>query len=198
MSAHPSSPPAAAKPASLRARFGTARGLARLALSYPQAAMLPRDARHPDPAAIRRLIFVCHGNICRSAFAEVAARAIGLDVASFGLSTYADGPAHPPAIAAAGQLGYDLTAHRTTRAEDFALRPGDLLLAMEIRQLTRIAADPRLSVAPRSLLGLWTAPPMPHLHDPFGLDDAYMLTCLKRIEGAVQRLKRAFPAAVVS
>jgi protein-tyrosine phosphatase len=180
---------------SLRSRFGTARGLVRLALSYPQLALLPAANRKPDPAEIRRLVFVCHGNICRSAYAEAVARSLGLDSASFGLSTYAGGPAHPPAIAAAKELGHDMTAHRTTRSEDFDLRPGDLLLAMEVRQLARLAVDPRLGGAPRSLLGLWMQPPMPHLHDPFGLDDAYMTTCLRRIGVAVAGLKDAFPGA---
>lgn len=177
------------------ARFGTARGLARLMLSYAQAAALPRAVRHPDPASVRRLVFVCHGNICRSAFAEVAARAIGLEAASFGLSTYAGAPAHPPAVAAAARLGYDLSAHRALPAADFDPRPGDLLFAMELRQLARLAADPRLAGVPRTLLGLWAAPPLPHLHDPFGLDDAYMLACLTRIERAVARLRPAFPGA---
>lgn len=192
-----SPPPAPTGTSRLRARFGTARGLIRLALSYAQAAGLPRAVRHPDPRSVRRLVFVCHGNICRSAFAEAAARTIGLDAASFGLSTYGGGPAYPPAVAAAARLGIDLGTHRTTRAEDFALRPGDLLLAMELRQLIRLAGDERLAAAPRTLLGLWAAPPMPHLHDPFGLDEAYMLTCLERIERAVKRLKAAFPATAL-
>jgi len=194
----PSSSSPSAKLGAIRSRFGTTRGLVRLALSYPQAALLPQAMRHPDPASVRRLVFVCHGNICRSAFADVAARAIGLEVASFGLSTYADAPAHPPAVAAAAALGIDLAAHRTTPAEDFMPRPGDLLLAMELRQLARLAADPTLADAPRSLLGLWASPPVPHLHDPFGLDDAYMLTCFRRIEVAVRHLKTAFPGAAAS
>ena len=180
---------------SLRSRFGTPRGLVRLALSYPQFALLPAAERNPDPAEIRRLVFVCHGNICRSAYAEAVACSLDLATASFGLSTYAGGPAHPPAVAAGLALGHDMSAHRTTRAEDFDLRPGDLLLAMEVRQLARLAADPRLGGAARSLLGLWAQPPMPHLHDPFGLDDAYMTTCLRRIGVAVAGLKEAFPGA---
>jgi len=180
---------------SLRSRFGTVRGVVRLALSYPQLVLLPTASRNPDRAEIRRLVFVCHGNICRSAYAEVVARSLRVDAASFGLSTYAGGPAHPPAMEAARMLGHDMSAHRTTRVEDFDPHPGDLLLAMEVRQLDRLAADPRLGRSSRSLLGLWAQPPMPHLHDPFGLDDAYMVTCLKRIGVAVARLKDAFPGA---
>ena len=184
-------------PSPLTRRFGTARGLARLLLSYGQAALLlPR--RVPDPWSVRRLVFVCQGNICRSAYAEEASRARGLAAASFGLSTLSGKPAYPPAVAAAAVLGRDLSAHRTTRREDFEPRPGDLLLAMEVRQLGRLAADPALAGAPRDLLGLWARPPVPHLHDPYGLDPAYMATCLARIETAVEALARAFPGAAAS
>jgi protein-tyrosine phosphatase len=140
-------------------------------------------------------VFVCHGNICRSAFADVVACSAGLRAVSFGLSTSADRPAHGPAIAAAARLGHDLTAHRTTRVEDFIAQDGDLLLAMEVRQLRRMAGDARIAGLPRSLLGLWAAPAMPHLHDPYQLDPAYMDVCLRRIERAIPALVSAFPNA---
>ena len=72
-------------------------------------------------------------------------------------------------------------------------REGDLLLAMEVRQLDRLAADPRLAALPRSLLGLWATPRRPHLHDPYSLSDAYMRTCFELIDSAVVALDRAFP-----
>jgi protein-tyrosine phosphatase len=183
----------------IRARFGTLRGLVRLMLAYPQVALGQSAALPPpDPAAVRRLVFLCQGNICRSAFADVVARQAGLRSFSFGLSTESGRPAHEPAIAAARARGYDLTAHRATDVGDYAPEPGDLLLAMEVRQMRRLAADPRLADVPRLLLGRWTRPMLPHLHDPYSLDDRYMARCLLRIEGAVGRLVSAFPGARLS
>jgi protein-tyrosine phosphatase len=179
----------------LTTNFGTVRGAVRLVMSYGEVALGAAGISHPDPADVRRLVFVCHGNICRSAFADVAARRVGLRVASFGLSTDAGKAAHPPAVAVAADLG---SGHRTTRAGDFVPEPGDLLLAMETRQLRRIAGDKRLAGAPRTLLGLYTSPAMPHLHDPYELDPAYMVICLKRIESSVAKLAAAFPGALVS
>ena len=69
---------------------------------------------------------------------------------------------------------------------------------MEVRQLGRRAADPRLRDVPRALLGRWTRPMMPHLHDPYGLDDRYMARCLARIDRAVARLALSFPGARLS
>lgn len=182
----------------IRARFGTLRGLVRLILSYPQLALGLSASRPADPAQVRRLVFVCQGNICRSAFADVVARRVGLRSASFGLSTTTGRAAHDPAIAAARALGHDLAQHRAVDMADYVPQAGDLLLAMEVRQLHRLAADPRLNHLPRALLGRWTVPVLPHLHDPYGLDDPYMATCLARIEQAVERLVSAFPRARLS
>lgn len=182
----------------IKSRFGTFRGLVRLALSYPQLLLGRSASLAPDAAQVRRLVFVCQGNICRSAFADVAARRAGLNVASFGLSTTTGRGAHPPAILAAQTLGHDLSAHRAIDMQDYVPQEGDLLLAMEVRQLHRLAADPRLKELPRMLLGRWTRPMLPHLHDPYSLDDRYMATCLTRIDRAVPALVRAFPGARLS
>ncbi len=182
----------------IRARFGTVRGLVRLLLSYPQVALGLSARRSPDPAQVRRLIFVCQGNICRSAFADVVARQLGLRTMSFGLSTTSGRAAHGPAIMAAQALGHDLSHHRALDLADYIPQEGDLLLAMEVRQLHRLAANPRLSAVPRLLLGQWTRPTLLHLHDPYKLDDTYMLTCLRRVEQAVGGLVSAFPGARLS
>ena len=182
----------------LTSNFGTGRGAVRLALSYGEVALGAAGISRPDPAAVRRLVFICHGNICRSAFADVAARAAGMRASSFGLSTDAGKGAHLAAIHAAADLGFDLSPHRTTRGSDFSPEPGDYLLAMETRQLRRLAGEPRFAGLPRSLLGLYAVPAVPHLHDPYQLDPAYMRTCLKRIETAVANLATLFPAARVS
>ncbi len=182
----------------LTSTFGTTRGLVRLGLSYGEVALGAAGISRADPADVRRLVFVCHGNICRSAFADIAARQAGLRVASFGLSTDAGKEAHPLAVSAAKALGFDLTAHRTTRGADFVPQLGDYLLAMETRQLRRLANDARFAGLPRSLLGLYASPAYPHLHDPYELDPAYMRACLKRIESAVANLAASFPGVRVS
>jgi protein-tyrosine phosphatase len=179
-------------------RFGTVRGLVRLCLAPLELAVGRDGIMLPSPGDVHRLVFLCHGNICRSAFAEVAGRSAGLSVASFGFSTDAGKPAHGRAIIAAAHLGHDLGDHRATRMQDFTPRSGDLFLAMETRQLRRLAADARLSAVPRTLLGLYTRPRLPHLHDPYGLSDGYMLACLGRIATAMPVLRAAFPNARLS
>lgn len=182
----------------LNTRFGTFRGLIRLGLSYVQTGLGLARVKRAQPHAVKRLVFVCHGNICRSAFADVAARMQGMNVASFGLSTSSGKGAHPPVIDAARAMGIDLSAHVTINVTDFVAQPGDLLLVMEVRQLGSLARHPELAAYPRALLGSYASPPVPHLHDPYKLDPEYMPVCLTRIASAVDGLIRAYPAARLS
>ena len=76
-----------------------------------------------------RILFVCLGNICRSPTAEGVFRAmaaeagLAVEVDSCGTGGWHAGEApHPPAIAAAGRRGYDLTGLRARQIDvwDFA------------------------------------------------------------------------------
>jgi len=176
-------------------KFGTLRGAVRLALSYVELATGFAPTRAPAKGSVRRLVFVCHGNICRSAYAQAVARREGFRTTGFGLSTTSGMPAHPPVAAEAARRGLPLDDHLTTALGDFAFEPGDLLLVMEVRQLKRLRANPSLTRLPRNLLGRFARPSVPHLHDPYMIDPAYLPTCLDRIESAVVNLCRAYPEA---
>ena len=95
-------------------------------------------------------------------------------------------------------LGLDMSGHRTTSVQDFVPQEGDYLLAMEVRHLRKLAANAALAHLPRGLLGNYVPFPLPHLHDPYGLDDRYMAHCLQRIERAVEGLVTDFPGAMLS
>lgn len=179
-------------------KYGTWRGAVRLALAHAEVATGLSGAVVPSPDKVRRLVFVCHGNICRSAYADVLARRAGMNVASFGLSTSSGRGAWPAIVGLAGARGVDMSAHRTTRIEDYIPLPGDYLLGMETRHLRKLAHHPLTAVLPRGLLGTYAERSYPHLHDPYNLDPAYMAVCLTRIEGAVERLISRYPAATAA
>jgi len=179
----------------IKHRFGTFRGLVRTALGYAELAGGRLSAfKLRDLAAVRRVVFVCHGNICRSAYAHMVANRLGMHVASLGLSTTTGNASPKPALAAAKSLGVDMSAHRACDFKDFEVQPGDLFLVMEVRQAHKLRGllGSRRDVHV-SLLGLWGRPPMPHLHDPYTLSDAYFETCFRRVEIAVERLAAALP-----
>ncbi len=163
-------------------RFGTPRGAVRLAIAHAQIRTVPPA----DLGGIQRLVFVCHGNICRSAFAEGLTRKLGFPAASFGLSAGKGNPAHQPIAGAAALRGIALDNHQSTPVALFDPAPGDLYLVMEVRQIARLRADPRFAGARIDLLGRYGG--RPHLHDPFQLSAAFVDTSLADIDRAVRNL----------
>lgn len=178
-------------------RFGTWRGLVRAALALGELATgRLRPFMLTEPETVRRVVFVCHGNICRSAFAHHEAVKYGLRVASLGLSTSTGGRSPAPAIASAARAGIDLGIHRATAWEDFPVQAGDLFLVMEVRQAhevqRRLGGRADVQVC---LLGMWCQPVMPHLHDPYTLGDRYFDRCFARVRQAVRHLSADLPNA---
>ena len=178
-------------------RFGTFRGLVRAALAFAELGSgRLRAFRLRDPAAVNRVVFVCLGNICRSAYAHQIALTEGLNVASLGLSTTTGGSSPAEAVEAAERSQVPMAQHRATDFKDFAVQAGDLFLVMEVRQ----AHEMRRRLGNRSdvqvcLLGLWADPIMPHLHDPFLQSADYFDTCFKRVRSAVRCLGAQLPNA---
>lgn len=174
-------------------KFGTVRGFVRLMLdNIAMYAGLYRKYETIDWSSVRRLVFVCQGNICRSPYAHWLALCETDAVASLGLNTETGMPAYDMAMEAARIGGVDLTPHRTTDWNDFELRDGDLLLAMEMRHIRIIEQRPVDCDIQVGLLGLWCRPRMPLLYDPHRLSPAYFATCYERIDRAVARVTGQF------
>ena len=177
-------------------RFGTYRGLIRLGLAHVEHATgRLRPFMNHDLGHVRRLVFVCQGNICRSSFADHLARSLGTASASFGLATTTGTSADPTAIKISRQFGVNLTPHRVTDIKDFQFQPGDLLLAMEIRQARKLAHSSLPADVHVGLLGNWGKPRRFHLHDPFSLSENYFVTCFQVIDTAVKELCREYAEA---
>jgi len=178
-------------PLGVRPAFGTYRGLIRLMLGHLElmgGGLRPfQQCRWRE---VRRLVFVCTGNICRSPYAEHQARALDIPTASFGLSTTTGRPADATALRVAAGRGVDLRAHRACDARDFQILDGDLLVAMEPRQGHLMLKQFPEHADCMSLLGLWSGPRRPHIHDPHRLSDAYFSRCFDIVDSAVNNIHR--------
>ena len=104
---------------------------------------LKRRLRARPPASV---LFVCHGNICRSPFAEVLARRLlaerraGIGLCSAGF--FGPGrPAPETAIEAARAHGVELGPHRSQLLTPALVRGADLILVMDARQRGAVAAQ---------------------------------------------------------
>lgn len=168
--------------------YGTFRGLVRFLLGECEYVVGRVDCfTAPRVQDVRRLVFVCLGNINRSAFAHAVAASLGARCTSFGLVSSTGQPAYPMAVTTARWFGIDLDAHRTTDVSDYEHEEGDLLVAMEIRHartLARTGHDP----AHITLLGHWAHPHRIHIHDPHTLQADYFKTCFTVIHSGVAHL----------
>lgn len=174
----------------LRRNFANIRGFVRTVLDQLKWFSGPyRRYGRVDWSNVRRLVFVCQGNICRSPFAKcLAEQRTTIPVSSFGLSTTTGAEADAVARNVATQFSIDLSSHRATNWKDFTVQPGDLLLVMEDRHIRQLAEKLDGQAVQICLLGLWCRPRFALLYDPFGQSRDYFEICFARIENAVGRL----------
>ncbi|MFT5720528.1 MAG: protein-tyrosine phosphatase [Motiliproteus sp.] len=171
--------------------FATWRGLVRTIISdIKWRTGVYKKYEQVDWSRVKRLVYICQGNICRSPFAKViaASRSPHLPVASFGLATTTGVEADPTAIGAAQDYGIDLIEHRATNMADFSIAEGDLLVVMEDRHLHWLAPLVVNQDVQLCLLGLWCRPQFALLYDPFSHPKDYFLSCFSRIVRAVDSM----------
>lgn len=137
---------------------------------------------------MKRLAFVCWGNICRSPMAERVARkmARGTDVESFGISTEELGnPIDRRAARTLTAAGYDASGHRARQITREDLLANDLVVAVEPFQLDRLRR-----MAPEANVVLLNdfdpaKPKGTPLDDPWYGDEAGFADTLADIEAAM-------------
>ena len=176
-------------------RFGSRREMARYWYhSTLAAAGVYRDWSNPDWNRCERVVFVCAGNICRSAYAESVARAAGLTTASCGLRTRGGDPADPNAARIAAERGVDLSAHRSQRIDEMQLGPADVMVCMETAQAQNLREQAGLP-AQVAVLGLIGPDRRPHIPDPYGKSDDYFNRCFDWIDRDLELMCRKVTGA---
>ncbi len=153
-----------------------------------------RRRRAGEPAlpagGVRRIVVLCHGNLCRSPFAAALLAADRcLDVRSAGVGAGDGEPADPTAARVALRFGIDLAAHRTHRVRAQDAQWADLLLGMEGRHAAALRrAFPE--AAPRvRLLGDFLEEAPHRILDPWGQSEAVFEDTFHRIVRATNRLR---------
>ena len=169
--------------------YGSRRGLLRHIAYTTRGYLQPGRTAVSNLADVQRLVFICKGNICRSAMAEAVAQSAGFAARSYGFETHPGKPAHERMTKAAAALGHDLSTHRTTPVNQYVQSAGDLVLVFEPAHLGRVA--PGAAAGPRTgLLGHWARPVRPYIHDPYGGTEPYFAIVARLIDDAVMRVVR--------
>lgn len=160
----------------------------------------------PVPPVVRSLLFICLGNICRSPFAGLLARcrldALGRsDVISLsaGIRTTQAKRSPREACAAAAVYGLELESHQPLQLSESMMNDADMVIVMEVGQLTQLRASyPKhhgriflLSLLDAQAAGAYERD---NIEDPFGRPRPEFDHCYKRIDRALDRLIGTLPA----
>lgn len=141
--------------------------------------------RRVATAQVKRLVFVCTGNICRSPYAEVWARErLGLSqpIISRGLFTTPGKSADGTACLIARERGIDLSSHHTESFNPKEIRAGDLILVMDRTHYSEIASRAPELKSQLTLLGAFSAESELIISDPWGKDLETFRNCFSQIE----------------
>jgi protein-tyrosine phosphatase len=164
-----------------------ARSLVHRALA---AAGAYRRYQRVDWSRVRRVVFLCVGNICRSPYAERRLLDWGIPSRSAGFSGKAGEPSPAAAVRCALARGVSLDQHRALPLEEMKFVEGDLVAVFEPQHadMIREGLGDRAGVQV-TIVGLWSRPPAPYLHDPYALSDDYFDACYQRIDAALEGIR---------
>jgi len=139
--------------------------------------------------AIRRILVVCLGNICRSPIAEyvLRKRLANRDVVveSAGLGAVDGAPIEPHALAVLAAHGIDARGHRARLLDKEMIDRADLVLVMETAQLRYLRWQIPSAAGKTFLLGKWQDGA--ELIDPFGQSRDAFEDVYRTVELAAER-----------
>ncbi|MEQ9395865.1 arsenate reductase/protein-tyrosine-phosphatase family protein [Haliea sp.] len=151
--------------------------------------------------ASKTVLFICYGNINRSALAQALMTARlpscrALEVRSAGFHLQEQRPADPRMVQVAAQHAVDMTHSRSRCVNTDLLADSDIIFVMEKGHYDRLVAmDP--AVASRTfLLGAGpagSALPCAEIGDPYNKSETVYRTCFDDIQRAVTYLVRELP-----
>lgn len=146
-----------------------------------------RLVRRIQAAPIRRVLFLCMGNICRSAFAATAAapRLPGVIVESGGFYRNGGRPTPVHVVQAAATLGVDLSSWSSQRLTAEQVGAADLIIAMDLANLERLRREFPEAMARATLLGLFRPSGPVEIADPISLSPAATERVLGELNSAL-------------
>ncbi len=140
----------------------------------------------------KKIVFVCRGNICRSAFAEHLMKAqtkgASLSIESCGLNVEVRTPAPLEAKVTAKKFGLDLERHLSKGCEYCDLENADLILAMEYWQYRKLVEI--LPFKKEDIVLLRDFAPFPekllcNIYDPYGQKEETYERCFRQIKRSI-------------
>lgn len=119
------------------------------------------------------ICFLCHGNICRSPFAERYLKKVAdsnITVSSAGFYPDANRKSPSNAIEAAAEYDIDLTPHRSAVVDESMMATADLVFVMDYENLYRCTQQFPEELEKVFLIGEVVNTDEIHIADPYGGD----------------------------
>ncbi|MEH6552401.1 MAG: low molecular weight phosphatase family protein [Pseudomonadales bacterium] len=140
---------------------------------------------------VKRLVFICSGNICRSAYGEAYAKTKGIEAVSFGVHCPDGDPANERMMKTSAKQHILLDNHRTMSMTSHEARPGDLIVAVDKKHVDIIRKEQPSSVDNSAiLLGLFAKDSRATIIDPYGRPEVFFDDTVDDIKYAVDELVR--------
>jgi protein-tyrosine phosphatase len=154
-----------------------------------------KRSRKP-PICVKKIVFICKGNICRSVFAEYLMRSKtndeSLSIESCGLDPDIGAESPMEARAAAKMYGLDMDDHLSKGLENCDISNADLILPMELWQYSKVAEIFPQKNGNIRLLREFTPFPenlLCNISDPFGQNLSVSFKCFQQIKRAVDNIE---------
>ena len=158
--------------------------------------------RRPTDGTVRHVVFVCKGNICRSAFAEYYFRSVvpegTLRIESCGIDVNQGDFSPPEAVKVSREFRIDLSGHHSKGIAACDLQNADLIVPMEYGQYLRLTTLRPESKGKVSLLrdfAPWPERTLCNIYDPYGLGESEFRRCFLILQRALDGLKDHLLAA---
>ena len=138
----------------------------------------------------QHILFVCKGNICRSAFAEEYAKSIlnnSFEISSCGYWTDDGKMSDQTAQKVAQSFGVDLSMHRTRMISEELMNKSDIIFTFDYESITSLCRKYPFIRHKLFLLGLLTKNNL-IIRDPFGKDESDFREVFKMIREGVDNL----------
>ena len=156
--------------------------------------------------SVKRMVFVCTGNTCRSVIAQALAKRLleqagraDVSVDSAGVFAIAGMPASRQTDAVLQEAGLSCAAHRATPLSAEMVRDADLLLAMERFHIEEILRRVPEASGKTHLLGAYGASEederLVEIPDPIGKPLEVYEVCFRHIRDAVERVVKSLAVA---
>jgi protein-tyrosine-phosphatase/predicted ATP-grasp superfamily ATP-dependent carboligase len=143
----------------------------------------------------RKVLFLCHGNICRSPVAEQMARREmpGYNFSSAGFHPESGRPSPIYLQQAARALGFDLSALRSNTVSPQMVEEADLIILMDVRNLSDFRQQFPAAIQKVLLLGMFLSPPS-EIRDPIDANLQQTIRVLQQIERGIEEFAKEFGA----